>query len=297
MWMRGAFVALAAVLILSPDTLLIRLSSLDAWTVALLRGSMASLGLFGIATVVARRRRMPLGQLFLEPGVPGVAVMTAVAGANLLFVISITHTAAANSLVITASMPLIAAILSWVFLRERISRGTWAASVFACIAIALVFSASAAGVSAVGNLAALGATWMFAVAVTVMRHYRNRSFLPAICGGYLLSATIAASGASADRITYESAAWLALDGLVLIPIALSLLILAPKYISAPDVGLFNLLETVLGPLWIWLVLREAPPTATFVAGVILVVTLGALLSHQNRVRRRQHALEAMPQHL
>ena len=47
----------------------------------------------------------------------------------------------------------------------------------------------------------------------------------------------------------------------------------PRYLSAPEVGLILLLETVLGPLWVWLALGEQPNSRVALAGVVIVATL------------------------
>jgi len=49
--------------------------------------------------------------------------------------------------------------------------------------------------------------------------------------------------------------------------------LAPRYITAPEVNLFFLLETILGPLWVWLVIHEQPSIETIIGGVVIISTI------------------------
>ena len=52
-----------------------------------------------------------------------------------------------------------------------------------------------------------------------------------------------------------------------------LITLAPRYITAAEVNLFFLLETILGPLWVWLVIHEQPSTETILGGIVIIVTI------------------------
>ena len=49
--------------------------------------------------------------------------------------------------------------------------------------------------------------------------------------------------------------------------------LAPRYITAPEVNLFFLLETIFGPLWVWLVVHEQPSIETIIGGSIIILTI------------------------
>jgi drug/metabolite transporter (DMT)-like permease len=67
--------------------------------------------------------------------------------------------------------------------------------------------------------------------------------------------------------------FLVLNGGIIIPIALGLIAYGPKLISAPEVSLIMLLETVLGPFWVWLVLSEKPLQQTFIGGGFVVTAI------------------------
>ena len=73
----------------------------------------------------------------------------------------------------------------------------------------------------------------------------------------------------------EMPIWLAIDALIFVPIAAVTLWLAPRYITAPQVALFYLLETVLAPLWVWMIFAEFPRTQVFIGGAIIIVALAA----------------------
>ena len=71
--------------------------------------------------------------------------------------------------------------------------------------------------------------------------------------------------------------WLLLVlGLAVLPVSFGLISLGPRYLPAPEVALILLLETVLGPFWVWLVLEEQPSAFALAGGAIVV---GALVLH------------------
>ncbi len=67
--------------------------------------------------------------------------------------------------------------------------------------------------------------------------------------------------------------WLALNGLVIIPLSSTLIANGPRYLPSVDVSMFFLLETVLTPIWIWMLFGEVPSNAVLWGGIIIVATL------------------------
>ena len=52
-----------------------------------------------------------------------------------------------------------------------------------------------------------------------------------------------------------------------------LVTIAPRFITAAEVNLFFLLEVILGPIWVWLVIKEQPSLETIQGGIIIILTL------------------------
>jgi len=135
---------------------------------------------------------------------------------------------------------------------------------------------AAPGLSGGGNLgdaiALLAALSMAAAFVTSRRTKANLALAPAMGG--LLSAVILLPFVGEFWLgSWRTMALMGIEGLFLVPLALGLLALAPRYLPAPQVGLFLLLETVLGPLWIWAVLAESPSVNALIGGAIVIMTL------------------------
>jgi drug/metabolite transporter (DMT)-like permease len=287
-WAKGAAAALAGIITISPDSLLIRLMSLTSPTVACGRGALSGLGLAVLASLMARRRQITVRAFFGMTGPPGFVVAALSAGTNVLFIVAISRTSVANTLVIFTSLPLMTAVLSRAVLGERVQPETWFASVVALGAIGLIFVSAVSGVGLSGDIAAFGSTCLAAGHITITRRYRTRSMVPGMAGAGIISAVTLVAFADFSPLTVERSAFMIIDGLIVIPVALSLLIIAPRYARTPIVALFYLLETVLGPLWVWLVLGEIPPGSTFIAGGLLLVAIAGQCSIQAARLRTQN---------
>ena len=52
-----------------------------------------------------------------------------------------------------------------------------------------------------------------------------------------------------------------------------LVTIAPRFITAAEVNLFFLLETIIGPIWVWLIIKEQPTTETILGGIVIIITI------------------------
>ena len=61
--------------------------------------------------------------------------------------------------------------------------------------------------------------------------------------------------------------------LMCVAIPFVLVTIAPRFITAAEVNLFFLLETIIGPIWVWLIIKEQPTTETIIGGIVIIVTI------------------------
>jgi drug/metabolite transporter (DMT)-like permease len=255
------------VLLLSPDSLGIGLLSASLWTIIFWRGVCTATGY--LAVTWARRRH--------APGRRSARATWAIGGlsavGNVCFVFAVTHTTAAQTLVILASSPLLAAVITHVCGLEPIERRTWVATaiVVPCVG-AIVLGAGVDGL-AVGDLVALAGAFALAGLLVVVRHTGPGDVVPALAFGGVLTAAVAAPFAATLSLSSSDALVLAVGCGILLPLSLTLIMRGPRYLAAPEVGLIMLLETVLGPMWVWLALGQRPATHVALAGATIVATL------------------------
>ena len=287
---RGmTFVALG-VFVLSFDSLLVRLSGTDPWNVVFWRGLLIALSLG--AVTVARHGWRGLR----APGGGWVALTAALLFGidTALFVMAVSFTQVATVVVILASSPLFAAVFSRVFLSERLSGRTWVAVCAVLVGVAVVFGGAPARGSLLGNLCALGASILLAAALTVLRLRPRIPRTGMIAASGLVAAVLVVPVATPLSLDAPSYGVLAVMGLVQMPVAMTLLAIGPRYLPAPEVSLWMLVETFLGPLWVWLVMGERPPEATWAGGALIVATLAAHSYLGLRAGRRSGKRAANP---
>jgi drug/metabolite transporter (DMT)-like permease len=266
---KGSLLALTGVVVISPDGLLIRLISVDHWTLLFWRGLLIATTL-GVAQWAMRGRGIV--SAFGAIGRLGVAASLIRGLGMVFFVLAIRHTTVANTLIILGLAPLWGAALSRLFLRETVPLRTWMAIPVALGGIAMAVSAEYGGVKP-GDLFALAGSICLATYITFVRHVRHLDMTPSLTISSAFVALAVLPLATPDAIELRDAAFLGIMGLVVMPVSLVLFVMAPRYILAPEVSLIFLLEMALGPYWVWLALGEQPSTQVITGGGVVMVTL------------------------
>ena len=282
---KGFLITLTGVLVLSPDTLLVRLVDAGPLTQMFWRGTLAGTMILAALALFARKTlRTTLGGLSRSD----VLVLAVYGTSNLLFVYSTLTTLVANTLFILATSPVFAALIARFVLGEAVRARTWAtiAAVIAGIGIIAAGSGLGSGGSLTGDLAALGSALSLAIVFSAARVRPQRSIVP-VMG---LSALIAglACGLVAPTLAMPAGDWLwmALMGAVVVPLAFALIATGPRYLTAADVGLLMLLEAILGPLLVWWALGEEPGGTTILGGALVIGALTVNNVLMLRGRRR-----------
>ncbi len=269
--LKGLLLTISGVLIVSPDTLLIRLIAMDVFSTAAWRGLLQAVGL---ALVLVAFYRSRTREAFLAIGWVGVMLAVVFSLTSFAFITAVKYTSVANVLVILASTPFHAAILSRIFLGENVALHTWIAILIGLLGIAIIVSDGIRSGSMFGDLMALVSALMLAAKLTIVRSRRHINMIPAmVISGLMFSAIAVAIGGPPTVPDQTQLIWVLLMGFAVITPATALLTLGPRYLPAPEVGLIVLLETVLGPLWVWLVIGETPTKWALVGGAIVVATL------------------------
>ena len=284
---KGVLLCLCGIVLLSPDSLLLRLIGADLWTLAFWRGGLSAVGL--AVAVLLMEGRQPGQQQLLRLTRQGVVVAVSFAIANLAFIFSIQNTAVANTLVIMSLSPLFAALLSYFFFREPISTGTWLAAVAIFLGLTMVFYGSLATGGVVGDLAALVTSLCVAISLVLMREHRDISMVPALAWSSGLACLAALPFALPASLSGTAVILMLVLGLIVLPASLTMIGLAPRYLPAPEVSLILRLEALLAPLWVWLVLGEVPSRQTLIGGGIILATLICLSLYTIRMQRGRTA--------
>lgn len=268
----GVLVTLAGVMIFVPDALVMRLIGGDMLALAFWRGLLSG-AIFLIGNRLLSPKAMPGPGQWTDPA--GLIVMATNAAGVLSWSSAMQHTSAANALLILATAPFIAALLSWLVLDETIDRATALAILVVFGGVMIIGAGSLGHGKLLGDAFALCNAISIAVYYVTLRTTGQRNMLPHVAIGGIIGGLIAATLADFAPVTAGQIGLILLSGAVILPGAAGLLMLGPRYLPAPEVSMITLLEVILGPLLVWAVLGEDPGRATLLGGAVILVAIAA----------------------
>jgi drug/metabolite transporter (DMT)-like permease len=273
----GLLIAAVGGLLFTLDLPLLRMAGTDKGTLIFVRGIFLFISISVVWFIVNARSKVKLPYL---AGWAGLAVMLTNAMANVTLISANTITTTANVAFIIALVPLLTAVFSRLFIKEPVHLVTWAATIFALEGVGVIVWDSLRFGNAFGDFLALVCACCTAAAFTIIRASK-KNVATSLALGSLISAVFAYFIMPVD-LTHLSAhvtlgangwVWLALNGLVVIPLASTLIANAPRFLPSADVSMFFLLETLLAPVWVWMIFSEKPSWAVVVGGTVVVATL------------------------
>jgi drug/metabolite transporter (DMT)-like permease len=274
---KGLLITTIGGLLFTFDLPLLRLADADKWTLIFVRGVFLFLSISAVWYLVRRtsRERQP----FIA-GAAGLAVALTNTLANITYIGAIVETSAANVVFITALIPVMTAVLSRAFINEQVHSFTWFATLLSFFGVGIIVWDSIGHGKLLGDMLAIISTLCTAAAFTIIRG-SGRNVATSLAVGSLSSALIAllffgvtpSAVLDAGSFGVPGIVFVALNGLVAIPLASTLIANGPRFLPSADVSMFFLLETVLTPVWVWLLFGETPTPSVLVGGAIVVVTL------------------------
>ena len=267
---KGMLLAFAAIMFITPDSLLIRLANIESWNLIFYRGIIPfSVVLVGLIFIYKKKLLKEL----INNGWHGVAYAFVFTITNIVFVISIENTNVANTLIMIALAPMLSAIISLIFLKEIPDQKTWIAITITTLAVIYIFYDALDAGDFLGNFLGLICATGLAVSAVIIRSVKKLSLVPSAMLGKLMVAVIALFFADQIKLTGNDIIIIPLMCIMCVAIPFVLVTLAPRYITAAEVNLFFLLETIFGPLWVWLVIKEQPSVETIVGGSVIIATI------------------------
>ena len=286
--LKGLLMSVFAVVILSPDSVLIRLveeasPEVDSWTVLFWRGLLYAVG---VSLLVFMKYGSKTIAEFKNIGKGGLVIGFFSGISTGTFVFAIVYTSIANALVIISTGPIMIAIVAWFLLKEKSSVIMWTSMIIVFIGIYIVMSGSFGGKNLVGDFFALITAVMMGFTFTLTRKYKHINMVPVNAIGGLIAALIAFVMANQISVPAEVIGYIIAMGAIL-SISFSLITIAPRYMPAAEVGMIMPLETVLGSLIAWYFISEVPSTNAIIGGTIVIVTLFLHSWYSTRLAKNQ----------
>ena len=282
---NGLMLALAGALLLTPDTLLMRLSGLDGGAMLAWRACLAGLVFLSIG-LIARFKEEKGNRARVSSFGFWSLVICQIGNAS-FFAFGIALAPVAVVLLAVATVPVIAALLGYFLLGELADRRVWATIVLVFAGILMSVAGDIERGMNIDFETLLGACCGLAVAISlafnfvIIRKNKTVPFELAIgLGALIAGCTAFYLWPEAWQVRGASLIYISVTGLIILPVSFFLLSKASRLTSAANVSMIMLLETVLGPLWVWLGIKETPNSLTLLGGVLVVGALGFFLYRQ-----------------
>ncbi len=267
---KGSLMAFVAVMFLTPDSLFIRLSNVDTWGLVFYRGMIPFITvLIGMLIVY----RSNFFKLLHGNSIYGVAYIVTFSITNITFVLSIQNTNVANTLVMVALAPMLSAIFGAIFLKEKPDRNTLIAIIITFLSVLYIFYDSVKLGNIYGDILGFVTSAGLAAGATIIRAGKSLNLVPSAVVGKLVVALVALFFIDSFELKNNDIYIIPAMCILCVAIPFVLVTLAPRYITGAEVNLFFLMETVLGPIWVWMVVKEQPSIETIQGGIVIILTI------------------------
>ena len=267
---KGSLLAFIAVMLITPDSIFIRLSNIETWGMLFYRGAIPFVVVL-IGLIFFYKNN--LLKALIGIGYPGIFYVISFSICNITFIISIQNTNVANTLVMIAMAPMLSAILGSIFLKEIPDRKTWIAIIVTLVAVSYIFHDSIEMGNFYGDLFGLITAFGLACNAVIARFAKNRDLVPSAVIGKLCVAIFAFFFVDTFSLVGTDLIFIPLMCVMCVAIPFVLVTIAPRFIPAEEVNLFFLLETIIGPFWVWLIINEQPTIETIQGGSIILLTI------------------------
>ena len=267
---KGSLLAFIAVMLITPDSIFIRLSNIETWGMLFYRGIIPFVVVL-IGLIFFYKNN--LFKALINIGYPGIFYIISFSICNITFIISIQNTNVANTLVMIAMAPMLSAILGSIFLKEIPDNKTWFAIIITLVAVSYIFYDSVELGNFYGDLFGLITAFGLACNAVIARFAKNRDLVPSAVIGKLCVAIFAFFFVDTFSLVGTDLIFIPLMCIMCVAIPFVLVTIAPRFIPAEEVNLFFLLETIIGPFWVWMIIKEQPSIETIQGGVVIILTI------------------------
>lgn len=260
-----------------------RLIDLDYPTMIAGRGIFGAVGM--LALIIAFSPRDWTSQFRGMRRSDGLFIANYIFG-TICYVSSLGQTSIAHNAVIFATLPFIAALLGWSFLRELPSREAIISSLIALAGVVIMVGFSSDG-ALLGDVLSFLGTASMAASIIIVRRFPTVNIAAGAVIASFTSGVIVLPFAELAAVTPTHLFYLVLFGLLNASAGLTLYSLGSRRLPPMETALISLIDTPLSPFWVWLAFDETIGPQTIMGGLVV---LFAVILHIVLSQRRQRAM-------
>ena len=270
---KGVVLMIGATLCWATAGVLVRnMEVTDGWKITFWRSFFMTV--FMLLVLAYRHGSGGIWQRIRAMGWPGVLTGMLFAGMMISFILALSLTTVANTLVVGSISPFVAAVCGYLFLGEKVAPRTWFAMTIAIGGIVIMFFDALSGTGWTGNLIALCIPIGFGANVVLLRKHRHAiDMMPSVLLAGIFSTLVALPFALPLAVSVADLGLISVMGVLQLAIGLLLMMAAVPYLASAEIGLLSILEIVFGTLSVWLFVGERPSQAALVGGGMVIVAL------------------------
>ncbi len=237
------------------------------WEILFLRSLFFLIALIVFLIIVYKKNTIKIIKISGFPGILGGFVMSF---SFVAFVVAMSNTTVANVVFIISTQTMFLAIFGYFYLKEKISLIGSISIFLAMSGIVIMVGDSISAGSLFGNLVALAIPINFAILVMIIRKNTKLDMVPAIFYSGIFSLIYGFFLAESFIFSKHDILMGFLLGVPQLALGFICITIGSRTTASATVGLLMLMETLCGPLWVWIFLNEIPPLSVFIGGVIII---------------------------
>ena len=239
----------------------------NVWQILFLRSFFFIIALSLFLTLTYKNRVI---KIIKDSGVPGILGGFVMSFSFVAFIIAMNSTTVANVVFIISTQTMFLAIFGYFYLKEKVSLIGSSSIFLAMSGILIMVGDSISTGSLFGNIVALVIPINFAIYVMIIRKNSNLDMVPAMLYSGIFSLIYGAILSKSFEFSSHDLFMGFLLGVPQLALGFICITIGSRTTASATVGLLMLMETLCGPLWVWLFLSEIPPISVFIGGAVII---------------------------
>ena len=239
----------------------------NVWQILFLRSFFFIFALILFLSLTYKNKTI---KVIKDSGAPGILGGFVMSFSFVAFIIAMKNTTVANVVFIISTQTMFLAIFGFFYLKEKVSLIGSSSIFLAMSGILIMVGDSISTGSLFGNLVALVIPINFAIYVMIIRKNSNLDMVPAMLYSGIFSLIYGAILSNSFAFTSHDLFMGFLLGVPQLALGFICITIGSRTTASATVGLLMLMETLCGPLWVWLFLNEIPTISVFIGGLVII---------------------------
>ena len=252
----------------------------NVWQILFLRSFFFIIALILFLSLTYKKKVL---KIITTSGIPGILGGFVMSFSFVAFIVSMNNTTVANVVFIISTQTMFLAIFGFFYLKEKVSLIGSSSIFLAMSGIFIMVGDSISTGSLFGNLVALVIPINFAIYVMIIRKNSNLDMVPAMLYSGIFSLIYGAILSKSFEFTSHDLFMGFLLGVPQLALGFICITIGSRTTASATVGLLMLMETLCGPLWVWLFLNEIPPISVFIGGGVIIIAIILKSFDKNKV--------------